>query len=282
VSRSRISARKRYVTTDKNDYLGIILIVIVVLIGIGIGLFYFTLKSNTVVLDKRTFCPVNGPISVTALLIDATDSLSFQQKKALSDEFQLLRESIPVYGRLDLYFIESNSVSPLKPIVSICNPGRGSQINPIIGNPIQVERSWKEGFEQPLESQLTLLLNKSPANESPILESVQSVVLTSFSDPVIRDKPRKLIVVSDLMQHSSSVSLYGKSTDANIFTQDKTFSKLKSDLREIDINIWMLVRDNTLKRDVLASFWGGVFSEQGANNVNFCVLVESNRCQNDR
>lgn len=187
-----------------------------------------------------------------------------------------------MHGRLDLYFIHSTQSSLLQPVVSLCNPGHGVEINSLVGNPRHVEQTWQEGFGQPLEREITQLLNASPENESPILEGIQSVVLTSMSEPSVRDKPKKLIVVSDLMQHTSNLSLYHGTVDADAFIKNRSFDRIKSDLRDTDISVWMLARENALGRSKLADFWQRMFAEQGALQVRFCVLVESNRCQDDK
>lgn len=267
---------------EKEDYWGIFMLVVAVLVMTGIGATYFYSKTNTPEIDKNTYCPKSGVSSVTALLIDATDNLSVQQKQAFLSAFQSLRDSIPLHGRLDLYFIHNTQESLLKPVVSLCNPGRGAEISELVGNPRHVEQRWREGFGQPLEREISQLLNASPENESPIMESIQSVVLTSLSEPIDRDKPKKIIIVSDLMQHTSNVSLYRGTPVIDNIIQNKSFNHMKSDLRNIDINVWMLVRDNILSRPKLVSLWQRIFAEQGAQNAYFCVLVESNWCQNDK
>lgn len=266
---------------EKDDKWGKLMLIGVALIMIGIGAAYVYSKKNTPEIDKNTFCPKSGATSIEALLVDATDNLSAQQKQAFLSAFQNLRDSIPLYGRLDLYFIHNTQTSLLKPIVSLCNPGHGAEISELVGNPRHVEQTWQDGFGQPLEREITQLLNASPENESPILESIQSVVLTSLSAPIDRDKPKRIIIVSDLMQHTSNASLYrGTPTIETIF-QNKSFNSMKSDLRNIDISVWMLARDNALNRSKLVEFWQRIFAEQGAQNAYFCVLVESNGCQND-
>lgn len=257
------------------------LIVAVLLAMVGMGVSFY-LRTNALEIDKKTFCPKSGVTSITALLIDATDNLSIQQKQAFLTSFQSLRDSIPLHGRLDLYFIHSTQSSLLKPVVSLCNPGHGDEIGPLTGNPRHVEQIWQEGFGQPLEREISQLLEASPEKESPIMESIQSVVLTSLSEPSLRDKPKKLIIVSDLMQHTPNLSLYRRAPATDTFIQNKSFERMKSDLRDIDISVWMLMRDNALNRSKLAELWQRIFAEQGAQTAYFCVLVESNGCQNDR
>jgi hypothetical protein len=275
--RNRKNAREQ-----KEDFWGNVMIIFVVLLVMAGAGAYFYLKTNAVEIDKKTFCPKSGATSVTALLIDATDSLSIQQKQAFLTSFQSLRDSIPLHGRLDLYFIHSTQSSLLKPVVSLCNPGNGDEISPLAGNPRHVKQTWQEGFGKPLEREISQLLEASPEKESPIMESIQSVVLTSLSEPSLRDKPKKLIIISDLMQHTPNLSLYRGTPATDIFIQNKSFDRMKSDLRDIDISVWMLVRDNSLNRSKLAELWQRVFAEQGAQSAYFCILVESNGCQNDR
>jgi len=254
----------------------------VALFMVGIGAAYLYSQTNMPEIDKNTFCPKSGATSVTAVLIDATDSLSVQQKQAFLSAFQSLRDSIPIHGRLDLYFIHNTQTSLLKPVVSLCNPGRGAEVSELVGNPRHVEQKWREGFGLPLDHEISRLLNASPDNESPILESIQSVVLTSLSEAIDQHKPKKLIVVSDLMQHTSNFSLYRETPAIDNIIQNKSFNRMKSDLRHIDISVWMLARDNALSRSKLVEIWQRIFAEQGAQSAYFCVLVESNRCQNDK
>ncbi len=84
------------------------------------------------------------------------------------------------------------------------------------------------------------------------------------------------------MQHTSNFSLYREAVDTNALIKNKSFDQVKSDLRDIDISIWMVARENALGRAKLADLWQKIFAGQGAQKVGFCVLVESNRCQDDR
>lgn len=282
MSRRNNPRNRKDARVEKEDYWGILMLIVAALIIVGIGGAYVYSKKNTPEIDKNTFCPKSGATSVTALLIDATDNLSIQQKQAFLSAFLSLIDSIPLYGRLDLYFIHNTQTSLLKPVVSLCNPGHGAEISELVGNPRHVEQTWRDGFGQPLEREITQLLNASPEKESPILESIQSVVLTSLSEPIARDKAKKIIIVSDLMQHTSNASLYAGTPAIESIIQNKSFNRMKSDLRDIDISVWMLARDNALSRSKLVELWQRIFAEQGARNAYFCVLVESNGCQNDR
>lgn len=282
MSRRNNPRNRKDARVQKEDYWGVLMLIVSALFVFGIGGAYVYSKKNTPEIDKTTFCPKSGATSVTALLIDATDSLSIQQKQAFLSAFQSLRDSISLHGRLDLYFIHDTQTSLLKPVVSLCNPGHGAEISEFVGNPRHVEQTWQDGFGHPLELEISRLLNASPEKESPILESIQSVVLTSLSAPIDRDKPKKIILISDLMQHSSNASLYRGTHAIESIIQNKSFNHTKSDLRDIDISVWMLARDSALSRSKLVELWQRIFAEQGAKNAYFCVLVESNGCQNDR
>lgn len=276
------SSIRRRTRDQKDDFWGILMLVFAGVIAFSVTGLYLYNKFHATEIDKKSLCPTSGVTSVTALLIDATDKLSIQQKQAFSNAFQSLRESMPVHGRLDLYFIHSAQTSLLKPVVSLCNPGHGSEISSLVGNPKHVEQTWQEGFSKPLEREISQLLEASPEKESPILESIQSVVLTSLSEPSLKNKPKNLILVSDLMQHTQNLSLYRGATAIDGYFQSKTFEGLKIDLRDINMSVWMLGRENALSRSKLADIWQRIFAEQGAQNAFFCVLVESNGCQDDR
>lgn len=272
---SRLSQRRNNRNSkNSKDIKGIILIGIVIFLVSGLLLVMFIQKQSLVKIDKNSHCPLEGPSSLTAVIIDATDNINLQQKQAIINEFNIIMDDIPKYGRLDLYLIQGISTSLLRPTVSVCNPGDGQDIDVYVGNKRKVQKVWQEAFVNPLESALNNLINMPSSSESPILETIQSVALTSLSEKSLRDKKRVLILVSDLMQHTKKLSFF-----KNQNSTDKV-DELKADLSGVDVKIWQLQRFNAVNQNQLIDKWQKIFASQEANQVSLCVLVQSNRCNN--
>jgi len=91
--------------------------------------------------------------------------------------------------------------------LNLCKPPSGEDANQLYENPKLLEQRFRERFVQPLEATLNRLLRSEPANSSPIMESLQSLVtraLLSSRD----ERPLRLVVISDLLQHSETFSFY--------------------------------------------------------------------------
>src|SRR3954447_1749295 len=69
-SRRRRSSR----TAGTSLWLGVALIAVAVLCAGGLALAYFSVP-RPVVLDKESLCPIDGPRSVTAVLVDTSDDI---------------------------------------------------------------------------------------------------------------------------------------------------------------------------------------------------------------
>jgi hypothetical protein len=153
------------------DRIGIALIVLVVLVIAGGGAGYFYLQQTRVALDETTLCPKNGARTLTVVLVDRTDPLNTVQKEALRDRLQEIQDNVAQYGALKIYSVEPIGETLLRPLVDLCNPGRGSDIDPKFGNPRLVEKRWLERFAVPIEALLDDLMQTHEADSSPIMET---------------------------------------------------------------------------------------------------------------
>src|SRR3546814_18373103 len=61
------------------------------------------------------------------------------------------------------------------------------------------------------------------------------------------DGMRRLIVASDLLQNTKDISFYKKLPDPNTLVKSQPFSRVRTDLRGTDVELWMLQRTDSTK-----------------------------------
>jgi len=240
--------------------------------------FYYKYKESTLVkLDSETLCPNSGPCSITAVLIDLTDPLSVIQREDLKKRLYDFKEDLAQYGNLQIYPIGTITNSLLKPTINICNPGRGDNLNTVTGNPVLMKKKWREKFSNPLDQILDNLLSKDiPENVSPIMESIQSIVISAFKGKALIDIPKKLIIISDMIQNSPALNQYQGNISFEQFKLSPNFSKVRADLKNVEVDIIYIRRETFTKLQGRAHiiFWEKFIHEMGGINIHVVSLFE--------
>jgi len=127
---SRRSSRRRH-----DIRMGVPLIALaIVLIGGLIGASVFLARSR-VELNADTGCPVKGPSAVTAILFDRTDPINDKQKLYLQNKLDSFRGTTQKYEEVDTYALEDQGDGVVKPILRICDPGRGTDVSSLTATP---------------------------------------------------------------------------------------------------------------------------------------------------
>jgi hypothetical protein len=242
----------------------------IVRIGIVLALlapltyFYFRTVLSRPQLDPLTLCPPQ-PQSVTVLLVDVTDPMNLPQRQDFINQLETLIGQIPRYGKLVVTRVDPVSNRLLVPIITRCSPGSATDVSQLNGNPQQLERARQDSFLTPLRNAFNSVVGASGANRSPILESIQSVVLTELKGPGVASASRRLIVASDLLQNTNGIRFYGGLPDPTSFTNSQPFSRLRTDLRGIEVELWMLQRDDSriTQPRALPELWSWIIESQG-------------------
>jgi hypothetical protein len=261
-----VKARRRSQRRGKNDALGYGLIGGTSIIVIAAIFWIWRLDQSAVRLDPDSLCPIGGPHSMTTLLADVTDPLTPAQIRDFRNQYDRLFESVPRYGALEVYVVRDTSTALIEPVLSVCNPGRGEDISELTANPEKLERQWQEKFKVPVEEAYLQIIQHTDANRSPILESVQSVSLTSLPRASRQTQHRRLVVFSDFMQHTDALSFYKRSLPtAEELAQTPSFNRTRIDLRGVDVDLWIIYRTevNSQKLRDLATLWDEIFTLQG-------------------
>lgn len=239
-------------------------IAIVVIVLIAFGFFYWRTVSSHKQLDEVTLCPAE-PASLTVLLVDVTDPMSLPQRQDFLNQLDRLSAAIPRYGKLIVTKVDPVSDRLLVPVITRCNPGTAADESEVSGNPQRIEKLHREQYEAPLKEAFEKVLSASGATRSPILESIQSVALTELQRSSFVNFPKKLIVASDLLQHTDGISFYGSLPESVSFINSPAFSRVRTDLRGIDVELWVLQRGDASRTQprALPDLWDQIISKQG-------------------
>lgn len=261
MARSRRGGGRSGSTQTKRAWISLLL---VFLIAGALAAAYLVVRQGQRALDEETLCP--GEVAgYTVLLVDVTDPMNAPQRRDFLNQLERLRDSIPLHGRLTVFKVDATSAELLQPVIERCNPGNAEEVSELTGNPAGVRKMWEEEFRDPLDRAFETLVSASGADRSPILESVQSVALTELQKSAAEGKPRRLIVVSDLLQNMDGLSFYSALPDAQSVVASEAFRAVRADLTGVEVELWMLQRDDhqAVQPDALTELWEELIAAQG-------------------
>jgi hypothetical protein len=233
------------------------------------AVFYFT--PNPV---DENFCPKNKKgLGVTVLLIDASDSLSKEQKSGLSSELKNLttvgasrKKALLQKGdRLAVYLLSEDG-DDLNKIFDMCNPGKSadrSNVDKATEGKIYADVRWLQ-FSKKIMSEVDIKISNSSSNQtSPIIETVKNIVSVEFppADLISEDNLLRLIIASDFLQNSSIANHYQRLQNV------KGVFKMKPiDFGGAEVHFWRLNSGSHLHLQTAShlAWWRGFFALGGA------------------
>ena len=159
------------------------------------------------------------------VLIDQTDGITAMQEVEMQKRVRLFLNNqrvknplivakdriyeadTPINSLVSVFYIQGN-YKAMTPEFSGCKLPSGSELNALTSD-VQVEqRRFDERFLTPLLK--TVKIDGASDKSSPILESLGAIARTSFFSSLGAGKPKtRVIIFSDLIQHSGELSLYG-------------------------------------------------------------------------
>jgi hypothetical protein len=235
------------------------------LLSAGIAL-YSKGQALAVPTDRTSLCPTKQVLSqVTVILLDVSDDFSEPQKLQVANYLDRVRDSIPRFGLLELYTLDRAGGRVTEPVFHMCNPGSGADLNKLYQNPHLAKKAW-QAFTHRVSEQLERQIAAPPSSTSPIFEAVQATALRTFGRPEFDRVPKRLVVVSDLLQNvPGGLSMYAAIPRFDSFQSSPYFSGVRSDLQGVSVSIYYLARaaSNTQGRSHI-DFWDSFFAAQGA------------------
>lgn len=218
----------------------------------GIFIWLKSEANNKMVLDKVTRCPVNGPISVTALLFDTTDPILDVTSTDLKNKFDQIGAAIPVGGLLHISELTSDA-GQLVTVFNGCNPGVDE--DKWINNPKMAKKQWEDSFKKPLDKARETIGHGTTGDKSPIMAGIQSVKLHLFDRIDLKDLPKKLVIASDMIENTELYNQYKSGGDYQTFDENPAKRDLHTDLRGVDLSILYVKRKNFGGFSNHAEFW---------------------------
>lgn len=186
------------------DILGVFNLVAVA--GVLGAISYAALVLQPAEYDPATLCLAGETPPHTVLVIDKTDLYTPVQAERIRGLVLSARDRLAIGQRLSLYELDARGELEDTEF-SLCNPGRGEQINPLYRNPVRVEARYQALFEDPLQDALGDLVAPKDAPASPIIEALARLAQEDGFDPATPG--RDIVLVSDMLQNSSLFSVYG-------------------------------------------------------------------------
>ena len=241
------------------------LFVAAAILALIVGFLTVGMKQSAayVEVDDLTFCPTEFPVaSVLSILIDVSDTLSAIQKATLKNELELSVRSVGKHGLVQVFALESIANGEFEPVLEMCNPGSGDDMNRLYQNPGLANDRWERDFVGRFDTLLELQVDSKGALTSPLYAALQAVAVTSFGKA-------EHIVASDLLQHGGEPQSHylGVPSGKSLFSTP-AMERFRADLRGVDIEVLYIKRvDNDVQGREHLRFWQDYFSLQGGSLV---------------
>lgn len=215
---------------------------LVLLLAIGIWL-YFKGRSELVRADPETLCPTDGvPAEIVVLLLDMSDEFSERQRLMIHNELSRLLRGVRRFGLVQAYAVDRVEGHVPEPAIHLCNPGTGEELSRLYQNPNLARRRW-EDFMVRLDAELQRLMELPASAKSAIFEAVQATALRTFNRPVYDGVPKRLVIVSDLLQNvPGKLSMYQGIPRFEDFKESEYFSEVRTALDGVSVTLLYLVR----------------------------------------
>jgi len=241
----RKTRRSRHSHRGNKNTWGILIIIAVFVVVIGVGWTVFYLNSKRVTLDSASLCPSVGIDNKTVILVDRTDPLSDMQQQELKVYLQDIKNSIPVHASISIYGMDQAEPKMLQPEISMCNPGDGENVSPWLANPVLIKKVWQEKFSDKLDSIIAQLMVPLEVPNSPIMETIKAVSISEFIGEKNTNIKKRLVIVSDMMQHTISYSQYINSISFEDYKGGTAYQHHLANLNGVNVEIIYIRRENS-------------------------------------
>jgi hypothetical protein len=264
-SRNRGRSRSRSSGSGRSKS-AILAFIALLMMGGVLGVFFWLQSSSRAeATDRETLCPlVTGPVAMTAILLDLTDPLSQTQHTQLMAWLDKEVADAPRGTQFTMGLVSDNP-QLWGATVPRCKPQDGSTASAMTQNAKLIERRYQEQFLSPLQEAISRMSTSSGAKSSPIMESLQALAADSAGFLTFAG-PRRVIIVSDLLQNSDALSFY-RGGSWSTFGKSSASKMLSSTLAGAEILIFQVPRSADAVKDLEAvdDFWLRYFDLQGAH-----------------
>lgn len=199
----------------------------------------------------------------TIILIDQSDPFAANDVAWLQELVEAESRALPRHGRLTLMTPNATLAHEPSLLVSTCSTGSPDRANPLFSNPRMVEDTWREAFHAPVVAAVNAALTDTVAPASPLAESLFAIA--DRADFQSRQDGRRLVIVSDLMQHSEDFSFYASGADYGGYSQSP-LARYAPDFSGVDVTARIVPRQAyDLPLGEVKAFWRLYFDSAGAD-----------------
>jgi hypothetical protein len=261
-TRRRRGGSRRGAQSASNFAWGALLVVLVALGATG-GYFAWSYASSRPSINAATLCPEDGPTGAFVVLLDLTDPLTPQQGARLRALLEDRIAGLPQDTMIS-FGVVSNDETRRGTLFSSCKPADGREASRIYENPTLITQRFEEDFMRPLRAGLDEAMRAGVEDRSPIMESLQTLIAESPAFET-SDGAHELVIVSDLLQHSETLSFYRGEGWEELRASGGT-ERLARNLGGAWVSVLRVPRPgaSALAREQVDAFWARYFDMQGA------------------
>jgi hypothetical protein len=237
----------------------------------GAGFWFAFQQVRGDAIDEATLCPVGGATGSLAILLDMTDPLGATQSIVLQSKLNDLvldspRGTLVGLGRV------SDQPGDLGAAFVACRPMTGAEGGDVTRNSRMLEERFQERFLTPFRKDVSSLLDAKEASSSPIMEALQALLGGMRAVPSKDGGPHRVVIVSDLLQHSDAMSFY-RGEDWNSFRASPSYSRLAHTLAGADVSLIRVPRPGArVDAAAVDDFWVRYLEAQEAERVDVETL----------
>lgn len=221
--------------------------------------------ERTMAIDELSLCPkMRGPVAITAILFDTTDQITHSQVRSLQQLLDAEIGQAPV-GNQFTFGVVTDDPADWGATSPLCKPHGSDDVSQLTQNVRAVQARYDEEFLAPVRDTVARMTTTAPASQSPIMEALQTLVAETPGFITFAGD-RKIVIVSDLIQHSDSMSFY-RGENWQSFSGSREASRLSETLEGVDVTFLVLPRPHEKIGDPAAveDFWARYLDRQGAN-----------------
>lgn len=217
--------------------------------------------------DPETLCRTDQPPAQHVfILVDATDKLEPRHRRVLQAVVRQEGQRLARYDRLTLAALRADRPQEPRLLFSLCNPGDGQSVNPLIQNTRMAQERWQEAFGDQLDRALRRAGSGRGARASPIIAGLRAVA----ADPEFAPgaSARRLVLISDLLEYApNSFSLYDETAT---FAAWRNTGAALPDLSGVSLRITPLDRpeQSAAQANATQQFWPAFLDAAGARRVD--------------
>jgi hypothetical protein len=123
-----------------------------------------------------------------------------------------------------------------------CNPGDGSTVDQWTNNPARRQKQWEDAFDKPLDKVEGEIGSGRSARQSPIMAAIQKIKLTLFDREAVSGIAKNLIIVSDMIEHTTLYSQYRAGLDYDAYLKTDASREYRTALDGVGLTVLYVER----------------------------------------